>query len=105
MQDIMIYMTASSADEAQRISRVLLEEKLVACANVFPAHTALYRWEEKVETAEEVAVIFKTRAEHFEKVEAKIRALHSYDVPCIVSWPIEQGHAPFLQWIEAETKK
>ncbi|MCB1532460.1 MAG: divalent-cation tolerance protein CutA [Alphaproteobacteria bacterium] len=102
---VIIYMTAASQDEAQSISKTLVEERLVACANILPAHSSLYWWEGKVESAQEVAVIFKSRAELFPQIEARIRALHSYDVPCIVSWPIEQGHAPFLQWIEAETKK
>ena len=102
---VIIYMTAASQDEAQSISKTLVEERLVACANILPAHSSLYWWEGKVESAQEVAVIFKSRAELFPQIEARIRALHSYDVPCIVSWPIEQGHAPFLQWIEAKKKK
>lgn len=100
---IMIYMTASSKEEAETISKALVEARLVACANILPAHTSFYHWEGKIEHSDEVAVIFKSRPELFEKIETKIKALHSYDVPCIVSWPIEQGHAPFLEWIEAET--
>lgn len=98
-------MTASSKGEAEIISKALVEERLVACANIFPAHGSLYWWEDKVESAQEVAVIFKSRSELFDKIENKIKALHSYDVPCIVSWPIEQGHKPFLEWIEIETRK
>ena len=86
------------------MAKALLEQNLIACANILPAHEALYKWEGKVETGAEHAVILKTRKALFDKVEAAIKALHPHDVPCIVSWPIEQGHTPFMQWIEDETQ-
>ena len=101
---IVVYMTASSKEEAEIISKVLVEERLVACANILPAHSSLYWWDGEVESAQEVAVIFKSRPELFDKIESKIKELHSYDVPCIVSWSIEKGHVPFLEWIQAETR-
>ena len=101
---IMIYATYASAEEAQKISKTLVEERLVACANIMPGHQSLYWWEGKVEEGQEVAVIYKTRAERFDEVKERILALHSYDVPCIVSWPIEQGHEAFLDWIGTETQ-
>ena len=100
---IIIYVTYASQDEAQKISKTLVEERLVACANILPGHQSLYWWEGKVEEGQEVAVIYKTQDERFDAVKERILALHSYDVPCIVSWPIGQGHEAFLQWIEAET--
>lgn len=102
---IVVYMTASSKEEAEAISKALVEARLVACANILSGHDSLYWWDGQVQSAQEVAVIFKTRGELFEKVEAKIKDLHSYDVPCIVSWPIERGHGPFLDWIKTETNK
>lgn len=100
---IIIYMTAPTAGEAERIAAALLDENLVACANIMASHTALYRWKGNMERGQEVAVIMKTRAALFNKAKETIARLHSYECPCIVSWPIEKGHAPFLEWIKEET--
>ncbi len=99
-----IYWTCASAAEAEKIVAVLLDQKLIACANIMAPHTALYRWQGQIGRAQEFAVVMKTRTELFEKVKETIIALHSYECPCIVSWPIESGHAPFLEWIEDETE-
>jgi periplasmic divalent cation tolerance protein len=104
MSQIIIYMTAPTDGEAHKIAEALVEQGLVACANIFPAHASVYRWQGKVERGQEVAVILKTTAERFTAVEAAIIALHSYDVPCIVSWPIMDGHAPFLDWVSGQVK-
>ena len=98
-----VYTTFPNLAEAQKIAQHLLEQRLVACANIMAPHQSLYWWQGKIETAQEVAVIFKTRADLFENVAAAIKSLHSYDVPCIVALPIAAGHEPFLEWIEAET--
>lgn len=100
---ILIYIICASREEAKEIASALLENKLVACANIFPAHQSIFRWEEKTQVAEETAVIFKTTQDKFQAVEAKILKMHSYECPCIVALPIEQGHEPFLQWIASET--
>lgn len=101
--NLFIYITCGSQPEAERIADALVEEQLVACANILSPHTAVYRWEGKVERGEEVAVVFKTRADLFEKVKNRIVELHSYDCPCVVALPIEAGHEPFLKWIGEET--
>lgn len=103
MEFIIVYVTAPSQQESEKIAAALLDKKLIACANIFPPHTALYRWKGKTERAQEHAVIMKTRAILFDRVREEIAALHSYECPCIVSWPIEKGHAPFLRWIGEET--
>lgn len=100
---IMIYVTFGSAEEAQRVSKALVEKRLVACANIMSPHRSYYWWQEEVQSSEEIAVIYKTKEPFFTKVEQEITTLHSYDVPCIVSWPIAQGHNPFLQWINDQT--
>lgn len=97
-------MTASSEQEAETIAEALVGERLVACANIFQPHRSVYCWDGAVQSGQEIAVIFKTTKDRFEAVEARIKALHSYDVPCIVSMPVAQAHAPFLQWIETETR-
>lgn len=104
MSNIVIYVTCAGKEEAETISRALLEERLIACANIMAEHSSLYRWEGKFENSVEVAMILKTRESLFEQVRQKICALHSYDCPCIVALPITQGHEPFLQWIGEETE-
>lgn len=101
---IIIYVTCEDQEEAQRIASALLEKNLIACANIFAPHTAVYRWEGKVEAEAETAMILKTRDALFDAVKEEILKLHSYDCPCIVSWPIEKGHKLFMDWIGEETK-
>jgi len=103
MGNIIIYMTCPDKEEAAVIAGALLEDRLISCANIMASHSALYRWEGKLENNTEVAVILKTQESLFEQVRQKICMLHSYDCPCIVALPITQGHEPFLQWINAET--
>ncbi len=104
MEICLIYATYKDVAQARDISKALVEARLVACANILPAHESLFWWDGAVQNAPEVAVICKTRAENFAAVEARIKELHSYDCPCIVALPIEAGHKPFLEWIAAETK-
>lgn len=91
-------MTASPR-EVDDICAALLERKLIACANIMPAHKAMYRWEGRVQSENECAVIMKSAAEKFGAIEAALKDLHSYDVPCLVQLDIKKGHDPFLQWI------
>ncbi len=103
MKLLFIYATFPSQEEARKIAGALVEQRLAACANIMAPHRAVYRWEGKVENAEETAVVFKTRADLFDRAREKILEMHSYDTPCIVAWPVERGHEAFLRWIEAET--
>ncbi|GJL84939.1 MAG: divalent-cation tolerance protein CutA [Micavibrio sp.] len=104
MSVITIYTTCSNKEEAQKISKALVEARLVACANIMSPHEAVYWWEGKVEQSEEVAVIFKTREELFEAAKDKICELHSYDCPCVVAWPVTNGHASYLEWVSGEAR-
>lgn len=103
MPAIFIYCTSPTFEEAEKIAAALLDQKLIACANIMAPHTALYRWQGQVERAQEFTIIMKTSSELFEKVRKMIVGMHSYECPCIVSWPIDAGHAPFLDWIKTET--
>src|SRR5581483_8308964 len=93
---ISVYITAPSRDLAERIARHLVEEKLVACVNIFSGIRSIYRWKGRVESANEVILIAKTHKDLFERLEKRVKDLHSYEVPCIVAWPIEAGHKPYL---------
>ncbi len=100
---VSVYMTASSADEAERIAAALVEERLVACVNILGPITSVYRWQGAVQHDAEVALVAKTRASLFDAVSARVRLLHSHEVPCIIAWPIGAGDAAYLAWIDAET--
>jgi periplasmic divalent cation tolerance protein len=105
MTAIFVYITASSMDEANRIADAVVGERLAACANIIPGMTSIYHWKGKVERAQECALILKTRAELFGQLEARVKALHSYDTPCIVALPVTAGSAGYLGWVEEETRK
>ena len=101
----LIYMTASSDNEALSICETLVAERLVACANILGPMRSIYYWQGKVQRDDEVAVLMKTQARLVEKLSARINDLHSYDCPCVVSLPIAGGHPPFLKWIGEETSR
>jgi periplasmic divalent cation tolerance protein len=103
MSPVLVYVTTASRDEAMRISRALVEERLVACANIHGEIRSIYRWQGQVQEDAETVVILKTLAALIERVTDRIRALHSYDCPCVVAVPITGGNPDFLAWIGAET--
>lgn len=98
-----VYVTAASEAEALKIARAVVAERLAACGNIYPIITSVYHWDDKVNEGSEAALLLKTRRALYDRLEARIRELHSYDVPCIVVWPIEDGSRDFLNWIDAET--
>ena len=99
----LIYITAENTDEARAIGRALVDARLAACANVLGPMTSIYRWEGAVQEGEEAVLIAKTTAALVEALTAKVRELHSYDCPCVVALPVEDGNPAFLDWIAAET--
>ncbi len=103
MDAILIYMTCRDESEAETIVRRLLEDRLIACANISGAQRSFYHWQGAIESNAETIVIMKSRAELLEQIRAKVVALHSYDCPCLLAIPIVAGHEPFLRWLEEET--
>lgn len=103
MKQAFLYITVGSAEEAASIARVLLDDRLIACANIIDGATSLYRWEGKIADEKEAVMIAKTREDLVEKVIERVRELHSYDCPCIVALPIVSGNPAFLDWIDEET--
>jgi periplasmic divalent cation tolerance protein len=97
-----IYVTVSSEAEGKEIAKKLLEQRLIACANLFPI-SSLYYWENKLQEDSEFAIIMKTRSKLIDQLIAELKKIHSYDIPCIVSWPIEKGNGEYLSWVERET--
>jgi periplasmic divalent cation tolerance protein len=96
---VTIYSTFSSEEEAVRIARALVEEGLAACANILGPCRSIYAWQGEMEDAREVAALFKTTADVADALIARLAALHSYDVPAAVAWPIVAAHPPYADWI------
>ena len=98
-----LYITCRDRAEALAIGRAVVRERLAACANVLDGMTSLYWWEGQVAEDREVVLLLKTQASLVPALSARVAALHSYTLPCIVAWPIVGGHAPYLDWITQET--
>jgi periplasmic divalent cation tolerance protein len=102
---VTVYATFADADEAARIARTLVEERLAACANILGPIRSIYRWGGKVEEAEEVAALFKTRASTADRLIARLAELHSYEVAAAVVFPIANFLPAYGAWVEAETER
>lgn len=103
MSVVSIYAVFASAEEAERIGRAMVEERLAACVNILGPCRSIYRWQGALETADEVAAIFKTTAAAADRLMTRIAGLHSYDVPAITLWPIDKLLAPYAEWVESST--
>lgn len=103
MEFVFAYITTASREEAMHIGRTLVEERLAACANVLDGMTSIYRWHSAIEEAAESILIAKTRTTLFDQLSARVRDLHSYEVPCIVELKIGRGNPAYLDWLRDET--
>jgi len=99
MSVVSVYAVFANADEAERIGHEMVEERLAACVNILGPIRSIYRWQGAVETADEVAAIFKTSHDRADGLIAKVGGLHSYDVPCIVTWPVDKLLAAYGDWV------
>lgn len=103
MDSCFVYITVSDREEARRLAHALVEGRLAACANIFEGMTSVYRWEGAVQESGEAVLIAKTREELVPALTEKVKELHSYDCPCVVSLPLTGGSEEFLAWIASET--
>ena len=94
-----ILTTAGSHREARKIARALVELRLAACVNIVPKVESVYRWQGKVETAQEWMLIIKTSQKRYKAVEKVIKQLHSYDLPECISIAVETGSKEYLKWL------
>jgi periplasmic divalent cation tolerance protein len=99
-----VLCTAGSEDEARKIARHLVEQRLAACVNTIPRIESIYRWQGKVESSAEWLLLIKTTQEKFANVRDAIRDLHSYELPECVAISIEDGSAAYLEWIGQSVK-
>jgi periplasmic divalent cation tolerance protein len=100
-EEVLIVFTAwPDAEKARAAARTLVEEKLVACANIVPGVESIYRWKGQIETSGEVLVIFKSTIARSQMLEARILELHSYEVPEILTVRVTDGLQSYLRWVE-----
>ena len=100
MSVVSVYAVFADADEAERIGRLMVDERLAACVNILGPIRSIYRWKASVETSDEVAAIFKTTDQSAGALITRIAGLHSYDVPCIATWPVEKILGSYALWVE-----
>ena len=98
-----VLSTAGSRAEAERLATALVEERLAACVNLVTPLTSIYRWRGAVERAREVLLVIKTLRALVPRLAARVRSLHSYDVPEVIALPVVAGAASYLAWLSAET--
>lgn len=101
---IIVEVMVPDRDTAKRMAAAVVGSRLAACANIGGTVDSLYHWQGKIEHGQETVLFFKTLRKHFDALSEQIRALHSYDCPCIIAMPITDGTADYLDWIKAETR-
>ena len=104
MDAFFAYITVPGPEEARRIGKALLEERLAACVNILPGMESLYWWEGKLEGASEAVLIAKTRPDLREALSAKVVEMHPYDCPCVAFLPAQKGNPAYFDWINRETR-
>ena len=96
---VVVLVTVSNREEAEKIAQCLLDERLIACANIIGPASSFFTWKGKIEKAEEHLLLMKSRLDFFEKLSEKVKALHSYEVPEIIALPIIKGFDAYLEWL------
>lgn len=101
---LLVLTNLPDREAALKLANALIVEKAAACVNVLGACTSVYRWEGKVENAEEIPLLIKTTAARYAALEALIRRLHPYELPEIIAVPVARGLPCYLQWVADETQ-
>jgi periplasmic divalent cation tolerance protein len=101
---IVLFITTANAEEASRIAEALLKERKAACVNILPGVSSLFRWQGKLEKAEESLLVVKSRASLLEQIIKLVKEHHSYDVPEIITLPVTGGNPDYLEWMAQELK-
>jgi len=99
MKEIVIFITSGSEEEAKKLARVLVEEKLAACVNILSGVESLYWWKGKIESSKEWMLVVKTQGKMVNRVVKRVKEIHSYEVPEVIALPIVEGNKDYLQWI------
>ncbi len=104
MQNSFFYITAPSREVSEAIAESLVNKKLAACVNIVPEIKSYFYWEGKAQLEEEVLILGKTKTALINDLIKDVKENHPDQVPCIISWEINGGNEPFLQWIQDETR-
>jgi len=99
---IVVFSTASSAEEAEKISHGLVNDHLAACVNVVPGIRSFYRWQGKIEDSQEFLLVIKSSRERFDALRESLEKLHSYEVPEVIAMPVVDGAKNYLNWMDGE---
>jgi len=100
----LIYITAGDMDEARSIGKALVSDRLAACVNIIDNINSMYWWQGEIQDDMEVIIIAKTKESLVPELIEKVKSMHSYDCPCVVSLPIVDGNKGFLEWVAEETR-
>ena len=104
MEFLFVYVTCKDRAEALNVGRTVVEARLAACANIINGMDSIYWWQNELQVEKEAILIMKSRRDLFAELTAKVKSVHSYQVPCVVALPIEQANQDYLNWLMAETK-
>ena len=104
MSESITFSTCKDLRQANRIARTLVKEKLAACVNIVPGIASIYTWKGKIEEGKEVLLVIKSRSSLSKRLTARVKALHSYSVPEVVTIPIASGNPDYLRWVRESTR-
>lgn len=104
MSETITFVMCKDAAQARKIAAALVRERLAACGNILPGITSIYRWEGRVERGRECLLLLKSRASLSNRLAARVRALHSYSVPEVVTLRIASGNPAYLRWVRESTR-
>lgn len=103
-KNVVIYITTGTDEEAQKVAEALLEKRKAACVNILSGVRSIFWWQGKLDSAQEILLIVKTKASLVNEIVGLVREVHSYDVPEIIALPIVGGNRDYLEWIDNEVK-
>ena len=103
-RDVLVVLVTCPPNKAQAIAEALVEERVAACVNVVNALQSVYRWKGAVQTEREALLIAKTPRDRFEALKASVLRHHPYELPEVISFAVEHGHAPYLEWVVESTR-
>lgn len=97
---LVVLSSVATAEDAERLARLLVDRRLAACVNIVPGVSSVYRWKGQLEVASERLLVIKTRAERFDALRETLVSQHPYELPEVVALPLADGHAPYLAWLD-----
>lgn len=99
---IVVLTTCDSQEQAERLARHVIEQRLSACVNILPGARSIYRWKDNIEDAAEFVLLIKSRRDVFDKLREAIAHLHTYEIPEVIALPVVDGSEAYLGWLDRE---